>query len=65
MRAFLLDGEMRVEQQALHARQPVLVAVGMAPARLHEGKAAVGDERGHGAARKSVGGTKSASKIAT
>ena len=36
---FLLHREMGIEQQALHARQPVGVAVGMAPARLHEGQA--------------------------
>ena len=37
---FLLHREMGIQQQALHPRQPVGVAVGMAPARLHKGKAA-------------------------
>ena len=47
---FLFDREMRVQQQALHPRQPVGVAVGMAPARLHEGQTGIGQQRRHGAA---------------
>ena len=50
--SFLLDGEMGIEQKPLHARQPVLLAVGVAPARLHEGKTVVRDKRGHGAAEE-------------
>ena len=49
---FLLHREMGIQQQALHPRQPVGVAVGMAPARLHKGQAAVGQQRRHGAAQE-------------
>ena len=49
---FLLHREMRIQQQALHPRQPVGVAIGMAPARLHKGKPVIGHQRGHGAAQE-------------
>lgn len=43
---------MGIEQNPLHTRQPVFLAIGVAPARLHKGKAAVRDKRWHGAAEE-------------
>src|SRR5580704_8938286 len=49
---FLFHREMTIEQNPLRARQPVARAIGMVPARLHEGKPEVTDERRHRAAEK-------------
>jgi len=46
--AFLLHREMGVEQHALGARQPVLGAIGMTPARLRVSQTLIRNERGYG-----------------
>ncbi len=51
-RASCSTAKCEIQQHALHARQPVGAAVGMTPARLHEARPAVGDQRRHGAAQE-------------
>ena len=49
---FLFHCKMRVQQKTLHPGQPVVVAVGMAPARLHKGQAVIGQQHRQGAAQE-------------
>ncbi len=49
---FLLHREMGIQQKALYPRQPVGVAVGMAPARLDKGESRIGDQHRQGTAQE-------------